>query len=408
MPSAGFYPGGGGRLDAWIEPATPRPLVLDRPRPAVDGPRRGGGLPAHRGDRRADARPRRASGSGRCGIDRPRSTSSSGRPGGHGAAIALTADRRRDPPPRSSAWASAASPPRPSPTRPSTSCSPTSTPRRRRRPPLGRPAPPPPGPRRGPERLHRLRGDRAPPDQRRHPRRLPRPPDRHRRAPTTARPAGRRRLRWGRSDSRRPPRTATGDPLWGDSGGPIPRPTYRLSSMRDAIRVRRDRFEDHLRTDLDALERTPLMRPRRRIDFGSDRPWVISVGEGYPVAASEPGRLPPALHPSGRGHQGAGLGAVEGLDGRRPRRGPVVRPRPGLAARAVELVEILPDLVVLRRQPDRLLEIRADHPLRETQFRPRDCPPLVEPSLDVVAAGRSMARSHILQAFVESASASRS
>ena len=25
MPAAGFYPRGGGRLDAWIEPATPRP-----------------------------------------------------------------------------------------------------------------------------------------------------------------------------------------------------------------------------------------------------------------------------------------------------------------------------------------------------------------------------------------------
>ncbi|MBX6312798.1 MAG: RNA 3'-terminal phosphate cyclase [Isosphaeraceae bacterium] len=36
MPSAGFYPRGGGRLEAWIEPATPRPLtLLDR------GPLRG-------------------------------------------------------------------------------------------------------------------------------------------------------------------------------------------------------------------------------------------------------------------------------------------------------------------------------------------------------------------------------
>ena len=29
MPKAGFYPEGGGRLEAWIEPATPRPLVLE-------------------------------------------------------------------------------------------------------------------------------------------------------------------------------------------------------------------------------------------------------------------------------------------------------------------------------------------------------------------------------------------
>jgi RNA 3'-terminal phosphate cyclase (ATP) len=28
MPSAGFYPSGGGRLDAWIEPGRPRPIVL--------------------------------------------------------------------------------------------------------------------------------------------------------------------------------------------------------------------------------------------------------------------------------------------------------------------------------------------------------------------------------------------
>ncbi|WP_152052719.1 RNA 3'-terminal phosphate cyclase [Tautonia marina] len=30
MPEAGFYPQGGGRLDAWIEPGTPRPLIADR------------------------------------------------------------------------------------------------------------------------------------------------------------------------------------------------------------------------------------------------------------------------------------------------------------------------------------------------------------------------------------------
>jgi RNA 3'-terminal phosphate cyclase (ATP) len=29
MPNAGYYPEGGGVLDAWIEPATPRPLVLE-------------------------------------------------------------------------------------------------------------------------------------------------------------------------------------------------------------------------------------------------------------------------------------------------------------------------------------------------------------------------------------------
>jgi RNA 3'-terminal phosphate cyclase (ATP) len=29
MPKAGFYPEGGGTLEAWIEPATPRPLVLE-------------------------------------------------------------------------------------------------------------------------------------------------------------------------------------------------------------------------------------------------------------------------------------------------------------------------------------------------------------------------------------------
>jgi RNA 3'-terminal phosphate cyclase (ATP) len=29
MPTAGFYPAGGGTLEAWIEPATPRPLVLE-------------------------------------------------------------------------------------------------------------------------------------------------------------------------------------------------------------------------------------------------------------------------------------------------------------------------------------------------------------------------------------------
>jgi RNA 3'-terminal phosphate cyclase (ATP) len=35
MPSAGFYPSGGGRLDAWIEPGTPRALVLDSRGPLV-------------------------------------------------------------------------------------------------------------------------------------------------------------------------------------------------------------------------------------------------------------------------------------------------------------------------------------------------------------------------------------
>jgi RNA 3'-terminal phosphate cyclase (ATP) len=30
MPEAGFYPQGGGRLDAWIEPGTPRPLIAER------------------------------------------------------------------------------------------------------------------------------------------------------------------------------------------------------------------------------------------------------------------------------------------------------------------------------------------------------------------------------------------
>ena len=29
MPAAGFYPEGGGQLDAWIEPATPRPLIQE-------------------------------------------------------------------------------------------------------------------------------------------------------------------------------------------------------------------------------------------------------------------------------------------------------------------------------------------------------------------------------------------
>jgi len=35
MPSAGFYPTGGGRLEAWIEPGRPAPLVLDRRDPLV-------------------------------------------------------------------------------------------------------------------------------------------------------------------------------------------------------------------------------------------------------------------------------------------------------------------------------------------------------------------------------------
>ena len=57
MPAAGFYPRGGGQLDAWIEPATPAGLGPHRARPAPADPRRRRRRQPPRRHRRAAARP---------------------------------------------------------------------------------------------------------------------------------------------------------------------------------------------------------------------------------------------------------------------------------------------------------------------------------------------------------------
>ena len=125
MSAAGFYPRGGGQLEAWIEPATSPRVGPDRSRPAPprawDRRRR---QPSRR-HRPADARPGRPSPRSPRPLRRDRRWSSWSSPG-QGAALSLTAehDGRRSPP-RSSAWASAASRRRRSPTRPSISCSPS-------------------------------------------------------------------------------------------------------------------------------------------------------------------------------------------------------------------------------------------------------------------------------------------
>ena len=126
MPSAGFYPRGGGRLDAWIEPATPAAAVADRRGPC-SGPGCRRGVPASPQEhRRADARPgRRVLAERGLEADIAWSTGPALAPGRRSR---LTAEHEGGSPPRSSASASAASPPRRSPTRPSRSCSPTRTP----------------------------------------------------------------------------------------------------------------------------------------------------------------------------------------------------------------------------------------------------------------------------------------
>ena len=120
MPAAGFYPRGGGQLDAWIEPATPQAWMLtDRgPLQRIRGV---AGVANLRDDIAATAaRPARSGGWPSEGLDVDLEIEI-GRWPSPGQGAALEPDRRSRrtrSPPRSSAWASAASPPRTSPTRP--------------------------------------------------------------------------------------------------------------------------------------------------------------------------------------------------------------------------------------------------------------------------------------------------
>ena len=57
MSAAGFYPRGGGRLEAWIEPATPQSLRSDRPRPIAPAARHRRRRQPRRRHRPPDARP---------------------------------------------------------------------------------------------------------------------------------------------------------------------------------------------------------------------------------------------------------------------------------------------------------------------------------------------------------------
>ena len=84
MPSAGFYPKGGGRLEAWIEPASPRPWVqLERgPLRRIRGDRRGRQPP--RRHRRADARSGHPATRGSGTLAEPRSSWSGGPARGRG------------------------------------------------------------------------------------------------------------------------------------------------------------------------------------------------------------------------------------------------------------------------------------------------------------------------------------
>ena len=66
MPSAGFYPAGGGRLEAWIEPSRPSPLSLLQRGPlrSIRGAAGVSGLPPEIARRLADRAARRLSGRG--------------------------------------------------------------------------------------------------------------------------------------------------------------------------------------------------------------------------------------------------------------------------------------------------------------------------------------------------------
>ena len=64
MPFAGFYPKGGGELDAWIEPASILPVTLTDARTTRSRPRDRRPLPASERDRRAHAQASRATACG--------------------------------------------------------------------------------------------------------------------------------------------------------------------------------------------------------------------------------------------------------------------------------------------------------------------------------------------------------
>ncbi len=174
MPSAGFYPRGGGRLEAWIEPATPRPIdwtdraplrtlhgkagisnlrediarrMRDRALDAPVAPRplgrdRPGKLaqPRAGGRDRADRRARRGRSRHLRRPGRTRQAGRSCRRRGGRSASRLRGRRAR-----------------------------------RGRPSLRRPDPSASGPRTRPQCIHRQRSHRAPSHQRRHHPRLPRP-----------------------------------------------------------------------------------------------------------------------------------------------------------------------------------------------------------------------------------------
>ena len=92
MPAAGFYPKGGGRLEAWIEPASPRPLGPARARPAPSDPGDRRGRQPPRRHRRADARPRHPAPRG-VGLDAGSRSSWPEWPSpGQGAALSLIAE----------------------------------------------------------------------------------------------------------------------------------------------------------------------------------------------------------------------------------------------------------------------------------------------------------------------------
>ncbi|WP_435022027.1 RNA 3'-terminal phosphate cyclase [Tundrisphaera sp. TA3] len=90
MPAAGFYPEGGGQLDAWIEPASPRPIVqetrgaLTRIRGVAGVTNLDPGIAARMRDRAANRLARR-------GLDADLAVALWDGPG-HGAAIALVAE----------------------------------------------------------------------------------------------------------------------------------------------------------------------------------------------------------------------------------------------------------------------------------------------------------------------------